>query len=68
MSVLSQPRLTDAAGRSHDWRAELVSALAQRQQAEGSWVNRADRFMEGDPHLVTAYAILSLAYARPKVK
>ncbi len=25
-----------------------------RQAADGSWVNTADRFMEGDPNLVTA--------------
>ncbi len=68
MSVLSEPRLTDTAGIAHDWRSELVTALAKRQQPEGSWVNRADRFMEGDPNLVTAYALLSLAYTRPKTK
>ena len=68
MAVLGQPTLTDAAGASHDWRAELVAALAKRQQREGGWVNPADRFMEGDPNLVTAYALLSLAYTRPKAK
>ena len=68
MSVLGEPKLTDAAGVAHDWRAELVAALAKRQQPEGSWVNPADRFMEGDPNLVTAYALLALAYTRPKAK
>ena len=68
MAVLDQPALIDAAGASHDWRAELVAALAKRQQREGGWVNPADRFMEGDPNLVTAYALLSLAYTRPKKK
>jgi squalene-hopene/tetraprenyl-beta-curcumene cyclase len=68
MAVLGEPTLTDAAGLSHDWRAELVAALAKRQQREGSWVNAADRFMEGDPNLVTAYALLALAYAQPKAK
>ncbi len=66
MSVLETPTITDAKGVAHDWRAELVAALAKRQQADGSWVNSADRFMEGDPNLVTAYALLALAYARPK--
>jgi len=66
MSVLGGSTLTDAAGASHDWRAELVAALAKRQQPEGGWVNSADRFMEGDPNLVTAYALLALAYTRPK--
>ena len=68
MAVLGEPTVTDAAKVSHDWRAELVAALAKRQQPEGSWVNPADRFMEGDPNLVTAYALLALAYTRTKAK
>ena len=68
MSVLDTPTITDAAGVSHDWKAELTAALAKRQQADGSWVNAADRFMEGDPNLVTAYTLLALAYARPKAR
>jgi squalene-hopene/tetraprenyl-beta-curcumene cyclase len=68
MAVLREPTITDAAGVSHDWRAELIAALAKRQQPEGSWVNPSDRFMEGDPNLVTAYALLALAYARQKAK
>jgi len=68
MSVLETPTITDAAGVSHDWRAELVAALAKRQQTDGSWINSADRFMEGDPNLVTAYALLALAYTRPQTK
>ncbi len=68
MSALGEPTLTDAKGISHDWRAELVAALAKRQQREGGWVNPADRFMEGDPNLVTAYALLALAHTREKGK
>ena len=68
MTVLGESKLTDSAGTAHDWRAELVTALAKRQQPEGSWVNPADRFMEGDPNLVTAYALLALAYTRQKAK
>jgi squalene-hopene/tetraprenyl-beta-curcumene cyclase len=68
LTVLGESKLTDAAGAAHDWRAELVTALAKRQEPEGSWVNRADRFMEGDPNLVTAYALLALAYTRAKAK
>jgi len=68
MAVLGQPTVIDAAGASHDWRAELVAALSKRQQREGGWVNPVDPFMEGDPNLVTAYALLALAYTRPKKK
>jgi squalene-hopene/tetraprenyl-beta-curcumene cyclase len=66
LALLGRPTLTDAEGRVHDWRAELTAALARRQGRDGSWVNPSDRFMEGDPNLVTSYGLLALAYARPK--
>jgi squalene-hopene/tetraprenyl-beta-curcumene cyclase len=56
----------DAAGRKHDWRAEITSALAKRQKPNGSWVNENDRWMEGDPNLVTSYALLTLSYCKPR--
>lgn len=66
MAVLGEAKIVDAKGGSHDWKAELIAALAKRQQPDGGWVNPADRFLEGDPNLVTAYALLALAYARKK--
>jgi squalene-hopene/tetraprenyl-beta-curcumene cyclase len=66
MAVLGEATIVDAKGVSHDWRADLIAALAKRQQPDGGWVNPADRFMEGDPNLVTAYALLALAYTRKK--
>ncbi len=66
MALLGKPTLVDAQGKEHNWRAELVAALAKRQTANGSWVNRDDRFMEGDPHIVTSFALLALANARAK--
>jgi squalene-hopene/tetraprenyl-beta-curcumene cyclase len=66
MAVLGESAFKDAAGVSHDWRAELVTALEKRQQPQGGWVNPADRFMEGDPNLVTAYALLALAFTRAR--
>ena len=50
---------------AHDWRRELVEELANRQQEDGSWINENDRWLEGDPNLVTAYALLALSYCRP---
>ena len=67
LALLGKPTLTDATGKVHDWRADLVGALAKRQSPEGSWINPADRFLEGDPNLVTSYGLLALAYARPKL-
>jgi squalene-hopene/tetraprenyl-beta-curcumene cyclase len=56
----------DAKGVEHPWKAELINELAKRQQEDGSWVNSEKRFQEGDPNLVTAYALLALSYCKPK--
>jgi squalene-hopene/tetraprenyl-beta-curcumene cyclase len=66
MALLGQPIFKDSKGREHDWRAELVAALARRQEPNGGWVNRDDRFMEGDPHIVTSFGLLALAATRQK--
>lgn len=66
LTLLGGKEFTDAQGRNHDWRAELTEALAKRQNPDGSWVNPADRFMEGDPNLVTSYGLLALAHAKPR--
>jgi squalene-hopene/tetraprenyl-beta-curcumene cyclase len=55
----------DDVGREHNWRAELVAKLAELQREDGSWVNEADRWMEGQPALTTAYAMLALQAAYP---
>jgi squalene-hopene/tetraprenyl-beta-curcumene cyclase len=57
--------ITDAAGVKHDWRSELVTELAKRQQPNGSWINSNSRWMEGDPNLATGFALLTLSYCRP---
>ncbi|GIW90450.1 MAG: hypothetical protein KatS3mg109_0882 [Pirellulaceae bacterium] len=57
--------LVDASGERHDWRKELLQELARRQRPDGSWVNENPRWLEGDANLVTAYALLALAYCRP---
>ena len=56
----------DQQGNRHDWRAELCDELARRQQVDGSWTNQNDRWLEGDPNLVTAYALLALSYCEPR--
>lgn len=61
MAALGKPAFTDAEGKDHDWKAELTAALAKRQDPSGAWVNKDDRFMEGDPNIVTSYALMALA-------
>ena len=58
--------ITDADGKVHDWKADLVSTLADQQAEDGSWTNASDRWYEGDPNLVTSYALLALAYCQPE--
>jgi squalene-hopene/tetraprenyl-beta-curcumene cyclase len=60
--------LTDSAGKKHDWRREIVAEVVKRQRPNGSWVNRDSRWMEGEPELVTGYALLTLSYCKPEEK
>jgi squalene-hopene/tetraprenyl-beta-curcumene cyclase len=64
--VMGIDEFTDAAGKKHDWRAELTAVLAKKQRPDGSWVNDSDRWMEGDPDLVSGYVLMALSHCRPK--
>jgi squalene-hopene/tetraprenyl-beta-curcumene cyclase len=64
-AALGVDTITDAHGRVHPWRMELVNALRLRQQEDGSWVNPADGHMEDIPALTTAYSVLALQAAFP---
>jgi squalene-hopene/tetraprenyl-beta-curcumene cyclase len=57
--------LKDANGAEHNWRADLIRSLADMQKEDGSWVNTNEKWLEGDPNLVTGYALLTLAYCDP---
>ncbi|MGE0710201.1 MAG: prenyltransferase/squalene oxidase repeat-containing protein [Planctomycetota bacterium] len=52
-------------GGARSWAKDLVAALAQRQQKDGSFTNPNDRWWEGDPVLVTSYVLNALDYAYP---
>lgn len=66
MDVLGIDEFEDDKGVKHNWRRDITQALAKRQQANGSWTNPNDRWMESDPNLVTGYALLALSYTKPK--
>lgn len=66
LDAVGQDTFTDEKGVKHDWRAELRAEIAKRQRQDGAWVNETARWMEGDPNLVTAYALLALSYTKPK--
>jgi squalene-hopene/tetraprenyl-beta-curcumene cyclase len=60
--------ITDANGKKHDWRADITRALTYRQRKDGSWSNDFSNWMESDPVLDTAYALIALSYTKPKAK
>lgn len=65
LSAMQVPTFKDSNGKDHHWRFELIAELAERQKADGSWSNAMPRWLEGDPNLVTAYALLALAHCAP---
>jgi squalene-hopene/tetraprenyl-beta-curcumene cyclase len=60
--------VTDTNGKKHDWRADMTRALTFRQKKDGSWGNDFTNWMEGDPNLDTAFALIALSYTKPKAK
>lgn len=66
MDALGEDTFTDAKGVKHDWRADLLAAIAKRQEEDGSFINKTDRWMEGDKNLVTGYALMALSYCKKK--
>lgn len=66
LDTLGLDKVKDAAGKEHDWRADITAALAKRQQEDGSWRNDNAHWMEADPLLVTGYALMALSHCKPK--
>lgn len=60
LNALGVKTFEEADGSKHDWREELVNHLSKVQKSNGSWVNETSRWFEGNPHLVTAYALMAL--------
>ena len=68
LAAYGQDRLNVPGGRTVNWRAELIRKLVNLQKTDpadgaGYWVNEANRWWEGDPVLVTSYALLALEIA-----
>jgi squalene-hopene/tetraprenyl-beta-curcumene cyclase len=60
LDAMGEKELETKQGRK-DWSQELFQQLSEAQQLDGSWVNKNPRWMEGDPNLVTGYALLTLS-------
>ena len=63
LSTFGAPELSLAGGKKVDWPRELALKLIDLQQDDGSWANESGRWMEKDPVLATAYAVLTLEMA-----
>jgi squalene-hopene/tetraprenyl-beta-curcumene cyclase len=68
LDLLGADEIADAKGVRHNWRMEIISALANRQQKNGGWTNETSGFMEANFDLSTAYALIALSYCAPKGK
>ena len=66
LGTFGEDRFEDSDGVAHDWRKEMTAKLAELQKENGSWINSADRWYEGDPNLVTAYSLMALSYLEPE--
>jgi squalene-hopene/tetraprenyl-beta-curcumene cyclase len=64
LDVLGIDYVVDANGVKHNWRSDLVAAIAKRQQPNGGFVNDS-HWMEADRNLLTGYALMALSYCRP---
>lgn len=63
LAAWGEDHLETADGKKHNWRSALTTTLTKQQRDDGSWVNDADRWMEGEPALCTAYAMRALQAA-----
>lgn len=68
LHLLGDNTVKDADGNVHKWANELAEHLLAIQREDGSWVNDADKWWEGDPALVTGYALRALSYAWPHLE
>lgn len=66
LAAYGQDIITLPDGRKVNWREELINKLINLQKTEngmGYWINEANRWQEGDPVLVTSYAVIALEIA-----
>lgn len=63
LDIYGTETIEDAAGRQRRWRDELCVKIMSLQRDDGSWLNEQDRWFEGYPHLVAAYAVLAMQTA-----
>jgi squalene-hopene/tetraprenyl-beta-curcumene cyclase len=63
LAIVGNETFESEKGR-HTWKADVLDQLTKTQKVDGSWTNPEPRWMEGDPNLVTAYALMTLAHLK----
>ena len=53
----------DGSKETRDWAMDLIDQLASMQNPDGSFRSVDDRWMENNPTLITAYALIALQHA-----
>lgn len=61
--VLAESEGAEPETETHRWAEDLIGALGDLQQPDGSFAVRSKRWLESDPVLVTAYGVLALGSA-----
>lgn len=56
--------VADSDGKEHDWKADLIAELAERQNEDGSWSNDNQRWFENDKNLATSFALMALGHCQ----
>lgn len=64
MAALGEDEFVDAKGVKHPWKKELFEKLKSMQKADGTWANTNGAFLENQPELATAFAVLALGYCK----
>jgi len=57
-------RKADGTIDRRDWASDLIDRLAELQNPDGSFKSVDDRWLENNPTLITAYALIALQHAR----
>lgn len=69
MTAAGLDELKTKDGKTINWRDELSRKLLNTQSSDGSWKNdKAARWMEGDPVLVTGYTLMALEHLYHSLK
>ncbi len=62
LNLAAIPVINKPDGTKANWRLDLSKQLFNLQNTDGSWSNPTARWMEKDPDLATAYAVLALQH------